>query len=246
MPRHTPDQPPDTQPTAPLPAAFLHAAVTVDLVVFTILDADLKILLIQRREPPFVGHWALPGGFLRSDGGLGEDLDAAARRELQEETGLPPAGMYLAQLGTYGKPDRDPRGRVVSVAYFALVRPDLAPFVAAGGDAANATWHSVSELARLSLAFDHAAMIAAAQARLRQELDTTGIAFELVPATFTTPELRAVHDVIKGIPSDPGNFRRKFQAMITDGLIEQAPGKRITGGKPAMVYRFRQQPTESS
>jgi 8-oxo-dGTP diphosphatase len=237
MPRHDARSTPSAQS---LPAAFQQAFITVDLVIFTILDADVKVLLIQRRAEPFLGGWALPGGFLRSDeaGGAGEDLEAAARRELKEETGLSPERIYLQQLGAYGRPDRDPRGRVLSVAYYALLRPDLAPFVAAGGDAANATWHSLSELDRITLAFDHGEMIRDARSRLVESLGAGDIAFELVPPTFTIPELRAVYDVITGKSHDPGNFRRKVQAMVGDGAIEQAPGKRITGGKPAAVYRF--------
>jgi 8-oxo-dGTP diphosphatase len=235
MPRH---DAPATKRQGSLPAAFQQAFITVDLVIFTILDADLKVLLIQRREDPFIGSWALPGGFLRSDQGRGEALEEAAKRELAEETGLAPGKIALRQLGAYGHPDRDPRGRVLSVAYFALMRPDLAPFATAGGDAANATWHSLSELDRIELAFDHRQMIDDAHQRLVQALGSGNIAFELVPPTFTIPELRAVHDVIAGHPHDPGNFRRKVQAMVEDGMIEQAPGKRITGGKPAAVYRF--------
>lgn len=236
MPRH------DAQPAAspPLPAAFVQAFVTVDLVVFTILDADLKVLLIQRREAPFAGRWALPGGFLRrgEGDGPGEDVEQAARRELAEETGLAPGRIFLRQLGAYGRPDRDPRGRVLSIAHYALLRPDLAPFATAGGDATNATWHSFSELDRLDLAFDHRTIVDDAYRRLVEALAAGDIAFELVPPTFTIPELRAVYDVLTGKAHDPGNFRRKVQALVDEGTIEQAPGKRITGGKPAAVYRF--------
>jgi 8-oxo-dGTP diphosphatase len=237
MPRH------DAKPApsqGSLPAVFQQAFLTVDLVIFTILDADLKVLLIQRREAPFAGGWALPGGFLRSGeaGAPGEDIEQAARRELAEETGLAPGRIFLRQLGAYGRPDRDPRGRVLSIAHYALLRPDLAPFAAAGGDAANATWHSLVELDRLELAFDHRDMINDAHRRLVEALGAGNIAFELVPPTFTIPELRAVYDVITSKAHDPGNFRRKVQAMVEDGTIEPAPGKRITGGKPAAVYRF--------
>jgi 8-oxo-dGTP diphosphatase len=169
----------------------------------------------------------------------GEDLSDAARRELTEETGLQPGAVYLEQLYTFGKAERDPRMRVISVAYFALVRPDLAPFVQAGGDATTATWVSTSELSAFELAFDHPAIIDTALERIRGKLSYSDIAFELVPRTFSIAELRAVYEVIDGVAHDPGNFRRRFLRMIDDGIIEQAPGKRITGKRPAKVYRFK-------
>lgn len=221
---------------------YPRAAVAVDLVVFTIIDADLKVLLIRRGEPPFLGAWALPGGFVRvgpSHKDQGEDLDAAAERELNEETGLPKGSVYLEQLYTFGKSDRDPRARVISIAYYALVRPTLAPLVRAGGDAKDAGWCSIQEAKKRSLAFDHASILSQALGRIRGKIDYSNIAFELVPETFSIPELRAVHEVIKGTSYDPGNFRRRFKRMLTDGIIAPAPGKRITGTKPAKVYRFK-------
>jgi 8-oxo-dGTP diphosphatase len=220
---------------------FPRPSVTVDLLVFTILDADLKLLLVRRKEPPFAGAWALPGGFVRAGDTFadqGEDLEAAARRELSEETGLPAGQLFLAQLGAFGKAYRDPRTRVITVAYTALVRPDLAPFVHAGSDAAAAGWCSVRELDARTLAFDHAEIVAAGLARLRDRVESSTLAFELVPATFTIAELRAVFEVIKGARYDPGNFRRRFLRLVEDGVIEPAPGKRVTSSKPAKVYRF--------
>src|SRR5262245_10128017 len=148
---------------------YPRPSVAVDLVVFTILDADLKVLLIRRGEQPFKGKWALPGGFLRvgtTPAQQGEDLDEAAARELAEETSLPKGSAYLEQLYTFGKPGRDPRGRVISVAYYALVRPTLAPLVRAGGDAADAGWRSVTEIGELDLAFDHQQILELAKARI--------------------------------------------------------------------------------
>jgi 8-oxo-dGTP diphosphatase len=214
---------------------FPRPAVAVDLVVLTVFDADLKVLLVERDLPPFRGDWALPGGFVRvGAGGVGgESLEGAARRELQEETGLRPG--WLQQLAAFGSPDRDPRSRVITVAYFALVSPDLAP--RAGSDAADARWCSVaSELP--SLAFDHAEILAAALTRIRSELDRQPLALHLVGATFTIAELRAVYETVDGKPYDRGNFRRRFRRMLADGLVEQAPGKRVTVSKPALVYRF--------
>lgn len=224
------------------PDAFARPALAVDLVVFTALDALLRVLLVRRGEPPFEGRWALPGGFVRVGDGKhdqGEDLDAAAARELAEETGLPPGAAYLEQLAAFGRAGRDPRMRVVSVAYFALVRPTLAPLVRAGGDAGDARFVPLGEARALSLAFDHGDILRAAVARIRAEIDRGPLPFELVPETFTIPELRAVFDVVKGAPQDPGNFRKRVARLLDDGVIEQAPGKRITGAKPARVYRYR-------
>ena len=224
------------------PEDFARPAVAVDIVVLTLTDADLKVLLVRRKEHPFRDKWALPGGFVRvgdAKDNRGEDIDDAAARELAEETSLPLGATYLEQLGAFGKPDRDPRMRVISIAYFALVRPTLVPFVQAGGDASVARWWSVSLLLRETLAFDHAEILAAALARARAKLDDSNIAFELVPETFSIPELRAVYEVVKGAAQDPGNFRKRFQRMLDTGLVEVAPGKRITGSKPAKVYRFR-------
>jgi 8-oxo-dGTP diphosphatase len=238
------------------PGAFARPSVTVDLVILTVLDKDLKVLLVQRSEHPYKARWALPGGFVRvSDdrNDQGEDLDAAALRELEEETGLSKetAGQFfLEQVKTFGKPGRDPRMRVISVAYYALVRSTLVPLIRAGGDAAQTRWFSVAELAELAergvlegaLAFDHGEILEATLDRARAELVRGSIAFELVPETFTIQELRAVHEAIRAEALDPGNFRKKFLRMIEDGHIEIARGKRATASKPASVYRFAQKP----
>ncbi len=224
------------------PADFPRPSVTVDIVAFSIIDAELRVLLIRRGEHPYKGAWALPGGFVRVGEGhrdQGEDLDAAAARELEEETNLRASDVYLDQLGAFGQAGRDPRMRVITVAYYALVRPDLVPLVKAGGDASAADWISVGALPSSALAFDHEDIIQRAVARVADRIDASSIAASLVPKTFTTPELRHVHAVLTGKPQDPGNFRRKFERMLEDGVIERAPGKRITASKPALVYRFR-------
>lgn len=221
---------------------FPRPSVTVDIVIFTIIDADLRVLLIERENHPFQGALALPGGFLRvgdTAEDQGEDLEAAAERRLYEETRLPEGSVFLEQLFTFGRAGRDPRTRVITVAYYALVRPDLAPFVAAGEDAASVAWTSVEDLRPKQLAFDHAEILDVALERIRGKVDYADIAFELVPKTFTIAELRSVHEAIKGHSYDPGNFRRRFNRMMTDGVIEKAKGKRITASKPAQVYRFR-------
>lgn len=220
--------------------SFPRPSVTVDLVVFTVLDADLKLLLINRRDPPFRGRWSLPGGFVRVGDTFddqGEDLEVAAHRELEEETGLKRGSAYLEQLYTFGKAGRDPRTRVISVAWYALVRPDLAPLVTAGTDAADARWFSVQE--RPPLAFDHEDIVQVAIDRIRGKIDYAPIAFDLVPPAFTVAELRSVYEAIKGESYDPANFRRRFKRMVEDGLIERAPGKRHTVSRPAQVYRFK-------
>ncbi len=221
------------------PGKFPRPSVTVDLVVLTILDGVLSILLVARGEHPFKGRWALPGGFVRVGEGpkdQGEDLYDAALRELREETGLPAGAALLEQLGAFGRPNRDPRTRVISVAYHALVRPTLVPHVSGGGDAAGARWFPVVE--RPPLAFDHDEIVERALARVRGDLEGTSVAFALVPETFTIAELRTVHEVILGTTLDPGNFRRRFLRMLDDGVLEPARGKRATASKPAQVYRF--------
>lgn len=228
------------------PGDFARPSVTVDLVILTVEDKTLKVLLVQRGEHPFKGRWALPGGFVRvSDDkkSQGEDLDAAAARELEEETGLSlkdHGPIFLEQVRAFGAPGRDPRMRVISVAYFALVRPSLVPMVRAGGDVSKARWFPFDEIAgkRGDLAFDHADILDAALARARADLDRSSIAFALVPETFTIQELRAVHEAIRGEALDPGNFRKKFLRMTEDGLIVAARGKRPTASKPASVYQF--------
>ncbi len=224
------------------PKDYPRPSVAVDLVIFTIIDAQLRVLVVKRQEHPFKGDWALPGGFVRvgeSSKDQGEDLDFAARRELQEETGLDPDRVHIEQLFTFGRANRDPRMRVISVAYFALVRPDLAPFVRAGGDVSHAEWLPVDQLKKTELGFDHREVIDTALTRVRGKLEYSGIAFDLVPLTFTIPELRHVYSIVLDKEMDPGNFRRKFNRMLEDELIEQAPGKRITASKPATVYRFK-------
>jgi 8-oxo-dGTP diphosphatase len=219
--------------------AFPRPSVTVDVVALTILDERLRVLLVRRGEPPFRGRWALPGGFVRVGSDpkdRGESLDDAVARELAEETGLTRRQVYLEQLGAFGAPDRDPRMRVISVAYYALVRPDLARLTRAGGDASAVAWLEPSR--QLKLAFDHADIIDGARRRIRQRIETSAIAKSLVPASFTISELRSAYTIVKGAHQDPGNFRRRFQSMLEVGLVERAAGKRLTTSKPAALFRF--------
>ncbi|HEY2370388.1 MAG TPA: NUDIX domain-containing protein, partial [Polyangiaceae bacterium] len=185
------------------PEDFARPSVAVDVVVLTVKDQSLCVLLVQRNEHPFKGRWALPGGFLRvgpSAKEQGEDLDAAAARELEEETGLGRKDVFLDQLRAFGDSGRDPRMRVVSIAYFALVRPDLLPRVRPGGDASRVRWMAIDDalLDRAELAFDHRAILAAAVEHVRARLETTAISQSLVPDTFTIPELRAAFEIVTG------------------------------------------------
>jgi 8-oxo-dGTP diphosphatase len=203
-------------------------SVTVDLVVLTIRSGTLQVLLIRRGIPPFRGRWALPGGFVLP----AEDLPAAAVRELAEETGMAGAAGHLEQLATYGAPRRDPRGRVVTVAYLALV-PDL-PAGAAGSDAAAVAWHDVADPPRL--AFDHAGILADGVERARAKLEYTSLGAAFCPPEFTVAQLRAVYEAVWGAPLDPRNFHRKVTS--TDGFVV-AVGASTGGGpgRPAQLYR---------
>ncbi|MEU1077160.1 MULTISPECIES: NUDIX domain-containing protein [unclassified Streptomyces] len=215
------------------PYAFEPFAVTVDLAVYTVRDGGLHLLLIRRGEEPYKGEWALPGGFVLPRESAGQ----AARRELAEETGLPDevvAGLHLEQLRTYSEPDRDPRMRVVSVAYTALV-PDL-PEPHGGGDAAHAQW--VSFGAYEGLAFDHERIVADARERIGAKLEYTCLATAFCPPEFTLGELRKVYETVWGTALDRPNFRRKV--LATPGFVEPVAGAaRLTGGrgKPAALYR---------
>lgn len=215
------------------PRAFPPFAVTVDLAVFTVRDGTLHVLLIERGQDPYKGAWALPGGFILPRESAGQ----AARRELAEETGLSAgtaAALHLEQLRTYSDPDRDPRMRVVSVAYTALV-PDL-PEPHGGGDAAHARWVPHDSQGRL--AFDHDRILADAHDRIGAKLEYTGLATAFCPAEFTLGELRQVYETVWGVELDRPNFRRKV--LTTPGFVEAVQGgARLTGGrgKPAALYR---------
>lgn len=211
-------------------AAFPPVAVTVDLVVLTLRGGNLHVLLVERGEEPFRGHLALPGGFVRP----GETLDAAAVRELAEETGLRDVPGHLEQLRTYGDPDRDPRMRVVSVAYLALA-PDL-PEPAAGTDAADARWVPLARASTGPLAFDHRAILADGVERARAKLEYTALATAFCPPEFTVADLRAVYEAVWGTPLDPRNFHRKVTS--TPGLLVDTGRTRAEGrGRPAALYR---------
>jgi 8-oxo-dGTP diphosphatase len=196
-------------------------------VVFGFDEGELKVLLIERGLEPFKGRWALPGGFVRVD----ETLDAAARRELEEEAGL--TDVFLEQLYTFGTVDRDPRERVVSVAYYALVK--LSEHEArAATDAANARWFPVSKVPKL--AFDHAAILATALTRLKGKVRYQPIGFELLPPKFTLSQLQHLYEAVLGTALDKRNFLRK---VLGFELLVPLPETQMTGRhRPAQLFRF--------
>lgn len=208
-------------------------AVAVDLAVLTVRAESLQILMVERGIQPFRGMLALPGGFLKS---RREDLDAAVARELAEETGLSAGQLHLEQLRTYGAPDRDPRGRVITVCYLALM-PNL-PLPRAGGDARAARWvpvdHALSRAA--AVAFDHRTIIADAVERARGKLEYTSLGAAFCPPEFTIAELRRVYEIVWGRPLDPRNFHRKITG-VPDLLVPTGNRTSRDGGRPAALYR---------
>jgi 8-oxo-dGTP diphosphatase len=206
---------------------FARAAVTVDCVVFGLDDEDLKVLLIRRDLPPFEDKWALPGGFVRLD----ETLDEAARRELQEETSL--ERVFLEQLYTFGGIDRDPRERVITVAYYALVR--LSDHrVQAATDARDAVWFAMDDLP--PLAFDHDQILETAHQRLQGKVRYQPIGFELLPPKFTLTQLQKLYEIVLGRVLDKRNFRKKIQGM---GILEELDEvEKDVAHRAARLYRF--------
>jgi 8-oxo-dGTP diphosphatase len=228
------------------PGEFPAFAVTVDLAIFTIRAGLLTVLLVERRDHPYRGYWALPGGFVRAAESAGE----AAIRELAEETGVTTFTGHLEQLRTYSDPGRDPRMRVVSVAHVALAPglPDPRP----GGDAAAARWWPVEDLglddarpdgARPDappLAFDHAQILTDALERIRSKLEYTTLAVSFVAEPFTLADLRRVYAAVWGAAPDLGNFRRKV--LGTSGFVTEAERSPVAaagsaGGRPPLLYR---------
>lgn len=229
------------------PGDFPPFALTVDLAVFTIRAGLLAVLLVQRRDHPYRGFWALPGGFVRET----ESAEDAARRELAEETGAATFTGHLEQLRTYSDPKRDPRMRVVSVAHVALAPglPDPQP----GGDAAAARWWPVEDLGldcegderpgdgeAVPLAFDHARILTDALERVRSKLEYTTLAANFVTEPFTIADLRRVYAAVWGQAPDLPNFRRKV--LGTPGFVvavqrSESPAAGTAGGRPPLLYR---------
>lgn len=206
---------------------YPRAALTVDITVFALDGDDLKVMLIERGLKPYAGRWALPGGFVRID----ETLDAAARRELREETGL--KGIYLEQLYTFGAVKRDPRERVVTVAYYALVNLE-GHHVRADTDARSAAWFSASDPPRL--AFDHERILDAALERLRGKVRYQPIGFELLPDKFPLRQLQNLYEVVLDRELDKRNFRKKILSMGI--LVELNEIEKDVAHRAAKLYRF--------
>ncbi len=200
--------------------------VTVDIVIFSIRAGALEVLLVKRGIPPFAGKWAIPGGFVHEE----ESLSDAALRELREETGVD--DVYLEQLYSFGEPGRDPRERIVTVAYFALISSERTR-VAAGSDAAEARWWKVDEVPEL--AFDHGEILHYAVERLRNKLEYTTVGFQLLPAKFTLTELQEVYEAILGKKLDKRNFRRKIGLLK---ILKPLRDYRRGGRRPARLYQF--------
>jgi 8-oxo-dGTP diphosphatase len=203
------------------------SAVAVDVALFTIQDASLRVLLVKRGAPPFRGAWSLPGGFVRRD----ESVDEAALRELHEETNI--GNVYLEQLYTFGDLDRDPRGRVITVAYYALVNWQQVQ-LKARQRVSEANWFAVKRLP--PLAFDHQRIVDYALERLRNKINYTTVGFQLLPKQFTLTELQSAYEVLLSRRLDKRNFRRK---MLQLGILKDTRDFKASGRqRPARLYTF--------
>ncbi len=201
--------------------------VTVDIVLCTVIQNRLKVLLIQRKQPPYEHMWAIPGGFIH----MGETLEQAASRRLFEETNV--NHIYLEQLGSFGQPDRDPRARVITVAYYALVSAEKLN-VQAHANAEDVGWFSVNELPELG--FDHAEIVQKALVKLKRHLESSSVAFQLLPDKFTLTELQRVYELILGKTLDKRNFRKKI--LSSDILKDTGETKMEGYHRPAQLYSF--------
>jgi 8-oxo-dGTP diphosphatase len=210
----------------PFPTESGRPVLTTNVVVFTLRDEQLKLLLVRRRNPPFQGYWALPGGVV----GENEDIEANAMLKLEEGTGV--SGVYLEQLFTFGRPDRDPRERVVSVAYYALV-PSKRLRLRTDEDSEGVAWFALNELPEL--AFDHAQMVDTAHQRLAAKLDYSTIAFQFMPERFTLSDLQAVFQIILNRDLDKRNFRKRMCAL--DQIRPTAEVRKNGSHRPARLYR---------
>ncbi len=207
---------------------YPRPALTVDIVLFAMYQQQLQVLLIKRADAPFVGKWALPGGFVDMD----ETIDKAARRELEEETGL--TKVFLEQLYTFGAVNRDPRDRVVSVAHFALINRDNHQ-IKSGSDASDAKWFDFDKIPK-KLAFDHKQILKVAIERMRGKIRYQPIGFELLPKKFTLSQLQSFYETVLDRELDKRNFRKKILRMgLLDPLEER---EKSASGRPAQLYKF--------
>ncbi|MBI2045073.1 NUDIX hydrolase [Candidatus Pacearchaeota archaeon] len=206
---------------------YTKLSVTVDVAIFTIQDNDLKVLLIKRNLEPFRGFWALPGGFVRDK----ENLDEAAKRELEEETGV--KNVYLEQLYSFGEVGRDPRGKIITIAYMALVNYDRVN-VKATTDASDAQWFPVSKLPKL--AFDHDKILSYALKRLRWKFEYTAVAFSLLPRKFAISEIQRIYEIVFNKGFDKRNFAKKILSL---NIIREEGVKRDVSHRPPMLYSLK-------
>jgi 8-oxo-dGTP diphosphatase len=207
---------------------YEQPGVTVDLVIFTVNEESLKVLLVRRAEEPFADFWSIPGGFLR----IGESLEGAAMRVMEEKTGV--TDVYLEQLYTFGKPDRDPRARVLTVTYFSLL-PWKNLHQPGSKKVTDLAWFAVDDLPEL--AFDHREILTYAINRLRAKASYSNIVYGLMPVDFRLSDLQKIYESIIGKELDKRNFRKR---MLATGLLEETGKKEIIGAhRPAMLYRFK-------
>ncbi|MFZ0215068.1 MAG: NUDIX domain-containing protein [Candidatus Dormiibacterota bacterium] len=231
------------QPARGTPDLQPNAMVTVDVVLFTVrrdepIQRGWRVLLVKPEDSAFGGKWSLPGARVRQE----ETFDAAARRALRHKAGLDAGAWYLEQLGTFGAPHRDTRGRVISVAHVALERSEGLELIAGGG-IMQAEWIPVRGLPAESLAFDHADILCVAMNRAQSKLRYSWLAFQLLPGTFTLPELRAVYAAILDpalLKLNTGNFKKAFSPLFASGLLEPVGRRAVAGrvGRPGDLYRF--------
>lgn len=213
---------------SPIEAIYSSPAVTVDAIVFTVRHEQLQVALIKRGIEPFQGSWAIPGGFVREN----EALEDAVKRELHEEVGA--SDVYLEQLYTFGALERDPRGRVITVAYFALVAAENLRELVAATDASEAQWFALADIP--TLAFDHRAILDLAVTRLRAKLEYSTIAYALLPPAFSLAQLQKVYEIILDRPLDKRNFRKKILSL---GLLEPTTQRSSGAHRPATLYVFK-------
>ncbi len=207
---------------------FKRPSVAVDVLIFSVSGKKLKIILVKRGVEPFKSIWALPGGFV----GINESLENAAKRELMQETGV--QDVYLEQLYTFGDPNRDPRERVITVVYFALI-PSERIKLHATTDVTDAAWFPIDQLPKL--AFDHKKIINLGIERLKSKIGYSNIVYGLLPSKFRLSELQGVYEVILGQKLDKRNFRKR---MLSLGLLRATGEKEIEGAhRPAMLYQFK-------
>ncbi len=206
---------------------YPQPSVTTDIVIFSIINRDLKVLLVKRDVMPFKGKWALPGGFVQ----MNESLEEGAMRELREETGV--KNVYLEQLYPFGNPKRDPRGRVITIAYFALINSEkikLKPST----DVSEAKWFSILKIP--CLAFDHKKILDYAIKRLRWKFEYTPIAFSLLPKKFTMTQLQSLYEIVFKKKFDKRNFRKKILSL---NILEEEEIKKDVSYRPPKLYSLK-------